>query len=504
MAIFRRQWFNPLYFILNKIKKDEHARIILIYGGKGSAKTASVCQFISKESYCYGLSAITFRKESTTIPTTLQKSFELAHKTMYLGNGFEALNRKYNSNVNSSEIVLKGMDDSEKAKGVEGYTYLYFDELNQFLKKEFSDANISLRGLPGQKVIASWNPVDDQIWIKTELIDQYSWTDTDEYGTLPCEHSFIRKSSNGRIILIKTTYEDNYFIAGGPEYGYRDEALIEEYKALEKLDPNSYKVNVLGEWGKAQYGGEFLKGWKSNIHVGDVPYNPNAALYLMFDENVNPYFPCSFYQAWTDQSHDGSVITKHLNLIHIISAKNPNNTVDKMVSEIKRKLREYGHQGIIYIGGDATSQKEDVKQEKGHDLFKLIINGLISEKGESGNPIWDIRRKINSANPSVKVSAQFTNSVLESEFLGIRVRVDRSCRTAINDYENTKEDKNGGVDKSSVRDPETKVSYQPYGHYCDIKRYALVTIYDTEYKQFQTAGFISTERAGKYVKKNSW
>ena len=458
MIRFSKQWMNPLYFILNDLIKDNTIRTVLVYGGKSSAKTVSITQLLTKEAVVKQSSSIAFRKESTIIPTTLKKSFNLAMDLTFLYPAFERQDRRYLCN-NGAEIILKGLDDSEKAKGVESYKYLYIDELNQFEQAEYEQFNLSLRGIEGQKIFASWNPVDENSWVKTELVDKYEFVDT-EYK-LPCDTSFVKKSTCGKVVLIKTTYEDNYWITGSPEYvvnekgeiisgyGYRDENLIAEYISLKTRNYNSYRVNVLGEWGKVTFGGEFLKCWNSATHTGTHPYNPDLAIYLFFDENVNPYFPVGFFQISKDE--------KDLRLVHIIAAKNPNNKVSWMCREISRKLTEWKHQEHLYIDGDATSQKDDVKLEDGDDMFRLISNGLKEFK-----PI----RRTSKSNPSVRMSADFVNSILEGNVKDLSIGVDSSCKIAIKDFESTMEDKNGGIDKRPVMDPLTKVSYQPFGHYC--------------------------------------
>jgi phage terminase large subunit len=479
MARFDKRWFNPLYFILNASLKDHKISKVFVFGGKSSAKTISIAQIISKESYVKNASSIAFRKESTSIPTTLKKSFNIVHDKMYLWPGFDRQDRIYKCKDNASEIVLKGMDDEEKAKGIEGYKYVYFDELNQFEKGEYEQADLSLRGIPGQKLFGSWNPVDENSWVKTDLVDTYTFIDTEEYGKLPCENSYVKISSCGTVLLIKTTYEDNFWTAGRPggehgenrEYGFRDEALIAKYEKLRTTNNNSYKVNVLGEWGKVVFGGEFLKCWKSEEHTGVYPYDPEQAVYLYFDENVNPYFPCGFFQVGLDE--------KSPRMIYCIAAKNPNNKISWMCREITRKLTEWGHKQKVFIGGDATSKKEDVKLEKGDDMFKLIMNGL-----EKFNPV----KKTGDSNPSVRLSADFFNSLLEGNIPLMTFGADKNCRTAILDYENTKEDKNGKVDKKTVTDPVTKVSYQPYGHFVDLTRYFLVDTFREEYNEYQRPG----------------
>jgi hypothetical protein len=102
------------------------------------------------------------------------------------------------------------------------------------------------------------------------------------------------------------------------------------------------------------------------------------------------------------------------------------------------------------------------------------------------------------------MSADFFNSLLEGNVNRMTFGVDQSCRVAINDYENTKEDKNGKVDKTTVEDPITKVRYQPFGHFVDLTRYFLVTAFPGEYSQYQRGGIIIAPTTGKNVSKNSY
>jgi len=482
---FRKKYFNPIYFNLNDLLKDNSIRTILLYGGKSSSKTLSICQLLQKELVVHGRSTIALRKESSTIPTTLKESFNLARKLLYLQDLIDVQDRRFISNKGT--IVMKGLDDEEKAKGVEGIHYVLLDELNQFTQGEYDAFEMSLRGVPGQKIFGTWNPIDEKSWVKADLIDRIEWID--QPCSLPCKDSWIKRSKDGLTVLIKTTYEDNYWIAGSPDgsFGYRDENLIAKYDAMKLKNYNRYRVEVLGEWGKIVFGGEFLKKWNSSIHVGKYPYDPTQAIYLSFDENVNPYFPCGFFQVGRDQ--------KSPRMIHEIALKNPDNTVKAMAREITRKLHEWKHKENLYIGGDATSKKDDVKQEKGHDLFRLLMNELDEFK--------PTRRVINS-NPSVRMSADFVNSLLDGQVEGMTFGVDSSCKTAILDFENTKEDKNGGVDKKTVTDPLTKVSYQPWGHYVDILRYMIIGTFAEEYQFYQNGAPSHHFSGGKNRSANGW
>ena len=490
MITFSKKWFNPLYFILNEIGKDDKIRTVLVYGGKSSSKTVSISQWLSKQAMITKSSTIAYRKQSNSIDTTLKKSFNLGQEMMRIDNGFKRLDKEYRC-INGAEIVLKGIDTEEKAKGIESFKYLFLDELNHFTYLEYEQFQLSLRGIRGQKVFAAWNPVDEYSWVKTDLVDRYEFTETNSFGILPSPESFVKISDDGKVVLIKTTYLDNYWIVGSPcgTYGFHDENLISEYTNLKNKNYNSYRVNVLGEWGKTEFGGEFLKKWKSEVHVGSYPYNPELALTIVFDENVNPYFPCAFFQIVED---NGSY---HAKMVKVLAMKNPDNTTTGMIREIRRILLTWDHKEPIFIGGDATSVKNDVKMEKGHDLFRIIQMGLTGYRTQLIVP---------QSNPSVTMSGDFVNSILDGDIKGIRFNVDEYCRIAINDFENTKEDKNGKIDKKTVTDPMTKISYQPFGHFVDIVRYFFTQKFAREYQTFQRGSTTKSFSIGKNSSKHSF
>jgi PBSX family phage terminase large subunit len=204
---------------------------------------------------------------------------------------------------NSQIIVFKGIDSEGKIKGIEGFKYILLDELDHYSEEEFMQANLSLRGMQGQKIFATWNPVDENIWIK-KYIDRLQWDELpltikgNKQATLDAT-AFVRKSKDGKTLLIKTTYFDNKWIVGANGYGSRDQNLIDEYEMLKIIDPNSYNVNVLGEWGVRDKSNKFAFAFEQSKHVGSVEYNPDYLIWLSFDFNVNP-ISCTAFQYYDD------------------------------------------------------------------------------------------------------------------------------------------------------------------------------------------------------------
>ena len=428
-------------------------RYLVLKGGAGSGKSiAAVQKIILRITTERKHRILCVRKVATTLRNSIYQLFidKFIEYGIYSEFTINKSEMRFTHQPTGNEIILHGMDDQEKIKSIAGITSVWCEEATELDEIDFNQLELRVRGETSnyKQFIISFNPISEMHWLKKRFFDT------------PDSDTFI----------LNTTYKDNVFL---------DEDYIKHLTERVKSNQNLYKVYVLGEWGKVDFGGEFLKCWDSSKHAQKVDYDPSLAIWLSFDENVNPYFPCGIFQVSDD---------KQIRLIDEVALKNPENTVDKMCAIIDRKLAQWKHEGFVYICGDATSQKDDVKVEKGYDLFQLIISKL-----ERWNPI----RRVFKSNPNVRPSADFFNAILDVSEQGISFVANDTCRTAILDYENTKEDKNGKVDKKTVTDPITKVAYQPYGHFVDLSRYLIISIFPSEYEKFQRGSFKSIAIVGK-------
>lgn len=476
MVRFDKKWFNPLYFILNDIIKIPTIRMVLVYGGKGSAKTVSIAQLLAKEGYVNNVSSIAFRKESATIQTTLKKSFNLALKTTRLYSAYNTLEFLYRCEK-GSEIPLKGLDVEDKAKGVEGYKYIYLDELDHFEENEFDQFNISLRGILGQKIFASWNPVSENIWVKKNLLDGYEFVDTE--WKLPCSSSFVKISTCGSVILIKTTYEDNYWIAGSPDgsYGYRDENLIKQYEDLKFKKPNSYRVNVLGEWGILRTGGEFWKQFDETKHVFPLKISPTT-IHVSLDENVNPYVTVGCWQFISE--------TKEINQVYEIPCKSPDNNAPKAALKLASWLNSIDYKDVIFVYGDPSASRRSTVDANSRSFYDKFIEVLRTAG-------FTVVSRVAKSAPEVALSAAFINDIYEHNIYGLSISISDTCRVSIDDYISAKEDKDGKMLKPKVKDKVTRVTYEPVGHFSDQKRYFITTLFKAEFEQYKSR---SRKRSG--------
>ena len=462
---YSKKWFNPLFFILEDILETKPlVSKILVYGGKSSSKTASVSQLLAKRGLAKRESSILFRKESSRIPTTLKPSFQLGIDTTRLSQGWKTLDREFRS-VTGAKVVLTGLDSEDKAKGVEGFNYVLFDELDQYDYKEFEQADLSLRG-SGQKIFfGTWNPVSKLSWVKTELVDSYDWKPT-EYN-LPSDTSSVKISSCGTTILIKTNYLDNYWSVGSPcgTYGYRDDKLIAKYLKLKTTDYNAYKVNVLGEWGNVQRGGEFYKSFRVENQVKKHKYNPDLPLHISFDENVHPYLSLSIYQA------EGLRSWK----IKEICLEHPLNTLKHSLNKFKSIFPP--NKQTVFIYGDRTSLKQDTKLEKGQNFFTIVEDYLKKNR-------YITKTRLPKRNPNVIPRGNFINEIFSNNIFDIEYTIDENCIKTIDDYENVKESSDGTKHKEKTKHPITKVVYEKYGHLTDTDDYFLIEYYKKYYDKY--------------------
>lgn len=456
---FEEEVFNEIYHEINEAYDNEDVRFIFIYGGSSSSKSYSAVQ----KTITYMLeggdnNSLIFRKFSTDIDNSIFQDFKTIISDWGLNEYFKIQKHYIECKITGSFTVFKGLDDSEKIKGLSGFKKIIMEELNQFDYADFKQAKKRLRGMKGQQIIGIFNPVSEMSFIKTEIFDNETFTD------LPSKIQSKQINATGDTVVLRTCYLDNIWIVGdGQGGGFIDKHVIADFERDKINDINYYNIYALGMWGKLRTGGEFLKQFKTEKHVSNYPYNEALPIHITFDENVLPYLTCNVFQL-----NNGL-----LRQIDEIMLKDPFNTLKDTCEEF---MKRYGNnrQGL-FVYGDATSKKQDTKLQKGQNFY-LLIKGYLSKN----KPIF----RVPKSNPSVIMSRNFTNDLLAGLIDGIDIGFDSKCRNSINDYQYCTEDEEGKVNKKVIRDKVTGQSYQEYGHACDTLRYILTAMFIEKYKKF--------------------
>jgi len=339
--------------------------------------------------------------------------------------------------------VFKGIDSEGKIKGIEGFKYILLDELDHYTEEEFTQANLSLRGMENQKIFATWNPVDENIWIK-KYIDRFDWIDLplmikgNKHSQLD-KSSFVRKSTDGKTLLIKTTYFDNKWIVGANGYGSRDQNLIDEYEQLKTIDPNSYNVNVLGEWGVRDKSNKFAFAFEASKHVGSVEYNPDYLIWLSFDFNVNP-ISCTAFQYYDDV----------LRAIKCFKLDNSN------IYELCKLIASYFPDAMFKVTGDASGTSRSAMVADNVNYYTII-------KDELGL-IWS-QFNIPSVNPRIEENQVKVNAVL---YAGLFVADSENCKELIYDLTYVEIDENKKIIKDRTAESKKSDFLDHFRYICNI------------------------------------
>lgn len=467
---FNPKLFNKIYWHLEDAFKNAAIRFIWAYGGSSASKTYSIVQLIIKSMLeSKDENTMVLRKYAVDIKDSIYSDFTGIIKDWGLTDYFIIQQNFIQCKLSGSYVRFRGLDDSEKIKGLARFKRVVLEEISQFEETDLKQIRKRLRGRAGQQIVAIFNPVSEQHWIKINIFDK------EELIDVPCDIAGMQVNEQGNLIILKTNYLDNKYIVGdwevGPDGnlvqvgGFVDQHTIDDFEKDKRDDYDYYRVYGLGEWGKLRTGGEFWKKFKTEMHVNTRGWDRSSPIWLSWDENVNPYLTCTVWQ----------IIGKHAQQIDEICLPDPKNRVKDVCEEFKRRY-PVGEVKGLFVGGDRTSIKEDVKLEKGENFFTKIIEHL-----KPYNP----QLKIQSKNPSVVQSGGFINEIYEGGHRnGITIGINEKCKVSIFDYQYALEDSDGTIKKTKKKNKVTGVTYEEFGHCSDTKRYIITTAFAHEYQLY--------------------
>lgn len=495
--ILNYKLFNPLFFFLVMLMQNKTIRNIIMYGGSSSGKTYSVAQAILIFTLWEGTNTLVMRKVGASIRDTVYQDFKTAADQLGITHLFKFNdgNKIITCLQNNARIVFKGLDDAEKIKGLSSFKRVVLDELSEFDETDYKQIRLRLRGIEGQQIICTFNPIKETHWIKKKIFDKQKWHDIPmevviDGQLIPEELTKVKsiKMNEPRImmhkrtgemiehapdtVVIQTTYLNNFWVVGSPDgtYGYYDEQCIATFEYDREHDPDYYNVYALGEWGVIRTGSEFFGSFNRGNHVAETVYDPSLPVHLSVDSNVLPYISISFWQIAIDSSQ------KQIRQIDEICAESPNNTVRKAARLTAKRLQAMGVCKVILHGDASTRAANNIDDEKRsfHDLF---IDTLQKEGIE-------VEDKVSNRNPSVPMSGEFINAIYDNNLPGISIIIGENCHMSTEDYMSVQKDVNGGILKTKVKNKITMQTYEEHGHLSDTKRYVVVDMLNEEFFAF--------------------
>lgn len=462
--IFSQEQSDAWHYLNDQITTE-----ILFGGGAGGGKSWLGCLWHITRRVTYpGSRGLIGRKELKSIKeSTMVTYFKVCQELGYkAGDDYKInLTDMFVEWANGSRTIFKQLKDEPSDPNFESlgsteFTDAFIDEAGEISEKAFDIVNSRIRWMLHEydlkpKILLTCNPNPN--WIK----DKY-----------------IKNQAGGLISLKGYQKYVRALVTSNPNKDFA-KIYIEQLNKMSSVYDRGRLLD--GDWDAVERtGGEFYKSFREERHIRPGQYNPSLPVHISWDENVNPYLPCGIFQL------EG----KSVSMLHEIAGRNPRNTIKAVCSDIRSWLIQRNHTSGLFVYGDATSKKDDVKLEKGHNLFTLILSELKDFRPHL---------RVLKSNPSVRARGDFMNAVLESEYSGISITIDASCKLMVNDLIGVKEAADGTKDKKMESDPKTGVRYQKFGHFSDLLDYLMCYAFAIEYKAFQTGNKKPTFRGGANI-----
>ena len=490
---------NPVGFHLMKLMQDITIRFIILFGGSSSGKTYSVAQMVLIFTLWEGTNTLVMRKVGALIKDSIYQDFVTAASQLGISKMFKFSDgvKTIKCLTNGARIVFKGLDDSEKIKGLSSFKRVVMDEWSEFDEEDFKQIRLRLRGMEGQQIICTFNPIKETHWIKKKLFDTQKWHDVPmdieiAGRAIPSELTGVKSirmnepreimhKRTGEIIhhdpdtvVIQTTYLNNFWVVGSPDgtYGYYDEQCIATFEFDRLNDPDYYNVYALGEWGVIRTGSEFFGSFNRGKHTKEVSYNSSLPVHICVDSNVLPYITCTYWQV------DIGAKTTIYQFDETL-ATSPNNTVRKAAKLVAKRLRELAPEKI-FIHGDASTRASNNIDDEKRSFLDLFIDTLHKEGIE-------VEDKVSTKNPSVPMSGEFINAIFDEIMPGYEIVIGENCNTSIEDYMSVQKDVNGAILKTKVKNKITMQTYEEHGHISDTFRYIVTDILRDEFLLFSNS-----------------
>lgn len=339
--------------------------------------------------------------------------------------------------------------DQDRWKGLEmnGFGFEEINECQEItLGKAFERAGSwiipDIETQPKPIVVATCNPT--QGWFKEKVYTPW------KNGTLKPTWLYIQARIYDNIPLLEAQ----------PDY-------LQNLK--DNLNRYEYEVFVEGNWDvQLKTGGEFLRAFELSQHVKPVRYNLDVPIRISIDSNVYPYIAMTAWQ-WVK---DGD--TWIIRLIEEIIAADPENTASLACKKIIKYLKSINYSQKLYLHGDKSTKNRNNIDDNKRSFFQIINEGLI-DAGYNTQDCMPVSM------PPVAAVGDFVNAIFSQEVKFSRIEIGEHCKTAINDFIETKTDKDGTILKVRVTDPKTKVSYEPHAHIVDNLKDVIVQVHAAEF-----------------------
>lgn len=303
------------------------------------------------------------------------------------------------------------------------------------------------------------------------LIEMFNLTEYDDeiLEKITSFPDFFYKEHENKAIVIYSTHHN--------QHNLPKNYIANRLQSLTKGDALKF---VYG-YPFSQSGGEFYDEFDRLRHVKRIDYEPSKPVHLTFDFNVMPYMTmlCSQVETIAMYANDRNelfdewdigrrdVVVSKIKFFKEYCLASPFNTVTGVIDAFKL---DHPHCNTVFYYGDASGHNR-VPGKGEYRIFDDVeddLRGLIHPGSDR-----TMRR-----NPSVLKRRKFIQEILKGGIHFIIIEIDPiGCPETIKDFQYLKLGSDGKL-KQVVKVPETKATYQKYGHCTDALEYEVCELFE--------------------------
>lgn len=407
--------------------KASGKRYIVFLGGSNSSKSFSAHQAECLDHLTAKSDVLMLRKNSVDLKESCYKlvkgnysQWGLADKFAFT---FSGDNRAVTHRTTGHKFLFRGANNIEQLKSLAGFSRAIMEEADQFEFTDFLEIDRRVRH-PTEKVqiILILNPVSEDHWIKTKLIDGEGYKD--------------------QVEVVHCTYHDNQ---------YASQEDIARLEALKDTSEYDYEVYVLGKWGQVRTGKEYMHNFSYVKQVKPCPFIPGQPVHLTWDFNVNPYLTLCCYQI-VPRTEGGYRVQQ----FDEICLEHPRNRIESVAEEyLARYWTPYpNNRSYAFLYGDAQGNNR-VEGKGDERRFDWVNDALKPVLHNTSN-------RTMRHNPSVIRQRDFMNNLLSGNKYPLDWVIDPRCKNTIIDYQKLKQGPVGFLIEKGT--DAAGSSYEKYGH----------------------------------------
>lgn len=214
--------YKSILPVYHKHLTDYRYPLVVHYGSASSGKSYFIAQKLILKALSSKRRILVCRKVGTSIRDSCWSLYK--YLISFLPSEYYSINKSEFTItfINESEIIFKGLDDSEKIKSIFDVSDIHCEEASEITESDFDQLTLRLRGTYTDKQIyLSFNPISKANWVYKRFFSP--------------EGRKVLKSTQ----IIKTTYKSNPTL---------DSVQISNIENLKLTNPNYYKIYALGEF----------------------------------------------------------------------------------------------------------------------------------------------------------------------------------------------------------------------------------------------------------------